>query len=439
MYIRFITYTIIALLGFFVVSNAEARQSTDLAKSGSFYSSFGFGAPADIYSPNSRGMGLTGVSTFTNMSGSISNPAHWGLIGFTYGSVSLGISNYNAKDNVSSARNSLLAIDNFQVVVPIMRNQLGVSVAFTPATRSDFQVFNEGSFLPIDGLDLDPIEYQTNILGSGGVNRFEVGAGLRLASFMSVGYGLSANLLTQRQQVTSFFSDLSYRPTITNRDIDGYGFSHRFGVFFNQGNLLRSNDQISLGATVTLPLTIEAERSVTSFRTVSGGRQLIEYNEGAPDRIGNVRLPLEFNAGLTYNLNRFVNVSTEFQFQDWGNTEYSYSPTQEAYFKDRVRAGLGLQYHPYRAEQATGFFSNIRYSVGSTFDTGHLSIQGEDIETLFFNAGLGIISRSASTVDLNFHYGIRGTQSSNLVKENIWGFSLSLNLAEFMFVRQRFQ
>ena len=42
-------------------------------------------------------------------------------------------------------------------------------------------------------------------------------------------------------------------------------------------------------------------------------------------------------------------------------------------------------------------------------------------------------------MDLSFHMGWQGTDSMNLVKEQIFKVKLSLNLAEFMFVRTRFQ
>jgi hypothetical protein len=439
MTMKLIQITTILLLSIIFVGKADA-QETDLAKSGSFYSVFGFGNPIDSKSPFSEGMGLTGVANYSNLSPSISNPAHWGIIGYTQGSISVGIDNFKASDAVSTAKGSLLAVQNFQIAFPLMRNQLGASVSFTPVTRSDFQILNDGSFEPIDGLNLDPIQYVSNTLGSGGVNRFEVGAGYRLASWMSVGYAFSANILSQEQENTLGFSNPDYSGAVTNRSIQGYGFGHRFGIFINKGSVIRNNDQISAGATVSLPVSIDGERSINTFRLVENSRKLIELNEGLPDRDGSIQIPLEFNAGLTYNLSRFVNVGTELKYQNWSSAEFSFSSAQESYFKDRVRAGIGVQYHPYRTDQTAGFFSNFKYGMGASFDTGHLAINGNDIETLFLNAGIGLISRrAASSIDLNFHYGIRGTESSNLVKENIWGFTLSLNLAEFMFIRPQFQ
>lgn len=428
------------LLLFGLGLNSAKAQTGDLVRSGSFYSSYGFGLPVDVKSPYTEGMGLTGVASFTNMVPSNANPAHWGLIGFTQGTITLGLTNYRARDNFSSASNSLLAFENFQVAFPVLRNKLGVSASFTPISRSDFEVFNEGSFEPVDGVSLDPVNFISGVAGSGGINRFEIGLGYRLVDLLSVGYAFSANSMAQQQESTVGFSDLRYSSIITNRDINGVGFGHRFGIFFNKSEIFNEDDQLSVGASVSLPVKIEAERSVTTFRIIENSRTLIELNEDAADRDGTIRLPLEFNAGLTYNLSRFVNVSTEVQLQQWKEAKYTYSPAQEAYYKDRVKAGIGVQYHPYRAEQVGGFFSGLKYSFGTSFDTGHLSIDGNDIETVLFNAGVGLISRrSSSSVDLNFHFGIRGTQSSDLVKENIWGITLSLNLAEFMFNRPKFQ
>ncbi len=424
----------------FSIGGVVNAQDQDLANSGSFYSGFGFGSPADNYSPNTIGMGLTGVSTFSNSSANISNPALWGLSGFTHGSVAVSMMNYNARDQFNSSRKALFAFEQFQLVLPLMRNRLGVSLSFTPVTRSDFQRITEDSFVPVGGIQLDEVDYLTNTQGSGGVNKFEFGAGYRLMDNILVGYSLGAYILSQNQEVTAAFSDITYRSITYNRDIEGYSFSHKFGLFANKNSLFGSDDQLALGATVTLPVTIDANRSVSAFRTINGQRTLVELDQAGSAVDGTVKLPMEINTGLTYNLNRFVVLSAETLIQYWDDAEYSYNSVQEAYFKDRMKTGFGIQYHPYRTEQRGGFFSNFKYSLGSSYDTGHLNINGEDIDTLYLNAGVGFISRqSASSIDLSFQYGIRGTDSANLVKENVWGFKLSLNLAEFMFVRPKFQ
>lgn len=415
-------------------------QDRDRSASGSFYSGIGFGIPVDNLSPFSMGMGLSGVSNYNGTTASTSNPAHLALISFSQGNVSAVLNQYDATDLNRTARNAFFGVQNFQIAFPVLRNKLGFSLTFSPAYRADFSRREQGQIPVTGGAATNNIDYVLDTIGSGGINKFELSAGYRLTNNISLGYGIGANIMSLKTEVRPLFSEAQFRTTPYTSATSGYGFSHRFGIHAFKSGLLSSNDQLAFAATVILPLSIDAERSVSAFRNINNQRTRIELNENMPERNGNVKLPLEFNTGLTYNLNRYVNVVAELMIQKWDDAEYSFNPIQQQYFKDRVRTGLGLQFHPYRADGVLGFFSNFKYSLGATHDTGHLAINGHDIETIFLNAGIGIISdRSYSSIDLSFHYGIRGTESSNLVKENIWGFKISLNMAEIMFLRQRFQ
>lgn len=434
------TFLLVALFMITAAAGQLNAQDNTSAKSGSFYSAFGFGIPADVHSPSSMGIGLPGVSNYSGMSPNVANPAHWGLISYTQGNIALGLDTFDSVDYAASARNTFFGIESFQFALPLLRNKLGASIAFTPLVRSDYKRRENGFIDPLPGMNQGEVEYIITTLSSGGLNRFEVGFGFQPVNNVSFGYAFSANLLSIENDITPIFADLQYTPSPYAVDIEGYDFGHRLGMYAYKSNLFRDNDQLAFGASISLPITIDAERAVSMFRSVNGQRELISINERDPARTGTVKLPLEFNTGLTYNLNRLTNIVAELQIQKWDDAEFSFDSSQQQYFKDRMKAGLGLQYHPYRADQRGGFFSNFKYSLGTTYDNGHLSIQDQDIETLFLHAGIGLMSqRSASSVDLSFHYGIRGTESSNLVKENIWGFKLSLNLAEFMFVQQKFQ
>lgn len=435
---------LLSILIFLVLISATATslsaQDNTRAKSGSFYSAVGFGYPSDIYSPETMGIGLPGVSTFSGYSTNMNNPAHWGLASYTQGSIMLGLDTFKSVDYKASARNTLLGIESFQFVLPLLRNKLGVSASFTPVARADYKRRENGFIDPLPGLNQNEVEYIITTLGTGGVNRFEIGIGYKPVKNISIGYGFSVNLLAIENNITPLFGDLQYSPVPYDVNISGYNFGHRFGLFAFKGDLFKDGDQLSFGTSLSLPISIDAERSVSSFRTIDNQRLLIELNKDTQARNGTVKLPLEFNTGLTYNLNRLSSFVAELQLQKWGDAKFTFDPSQQQFFKDRIRAGFGYQYHAYRAEQGDGFLNNFKYSVGTTYDTGHLSIENQDIETIFLHAGIGLMSdRSASSIDLSFHYGIRGTESSNLVKENIWGFKISLNLAEWMFVQQKFQ
>lgn len=433
------------LAAFLFVPLLASAQDTGIAETGSYYSSFGFGAPADAYSSYTLGIGLPGVSVFSPYAASTTNPAHWGLVDFTQGQVTMGYTNFEATDNFSSTRNSLFAFENIQIVLPVLRSKLGVSASFSPVTTADYARSESGEFSPTDLFD--EIEYASRITGTGGINRLELGLGYKLNNNFSLGYAGSMYLMSLKENELIGFSNSQFnRQTAGNPPIDisnsitGSGFGNRFGLYTRFSGLFSDNDRIAFGSTISLPVSIDGDRSVETFRPINGRSTRVELNEGSPNRSGNINFPLEFNAGLTYHLNPAHNITTEFQYQNWNDAVFSYNESQQQYFTDRTKFGMGYQYQPYLREQNRGFFSNFKYSLGATYDDGYLSIEDQDIETLMLHAGLSIPSqRSRSSVDLSFNFGIRGTETDNLVKENIWGFKLSLNLAELMFLQQRFQ
>lgn len=443
---------VVALFIFLMLPGLAISQviDDDKSRSGSYYSSIGYGIPTDVNSSYTSGIGLSGVSTYSSFSPSISNPAHWGLVELTQGQISLGMTNFEASDGTSEAKYSKFGFENFQFVFPLLRNQLGVSVSFSPFTRADFARVKRGEFFT--GNDLfDEVEFATNTVGSGGANRIEVGLGYRLSRNISVGYAASAYLLSLNEEHATSFSQQQYQrgnqPIVLNEEITGSGFGNRFGIYTRFRELLGDNDRLSIGGSVNLPVNISAERSVATFRrtfrfhpTYSVQVNRVELNEGMPNREGSVKIPLEINGGLTYYLNQYHSFSAEALMQSWSDSEFSYRPAEENYYTDRTKVGIGYQFHPFLNQQSSGFFSNFRYSLGATYDTGFLAISDQDIETYMLHAGITIPSqRNRSSIDLSFNYGMRGTQTNSLVKENIWGFKLSLNLAEFMFLRQRFQ
>jgi len=440
MYLRALYF--FALLLLLPLSGFSQIIEESLSRSGSIYSGFGLGMPVDINSSNTNGMGLSGVATYSPFAPSLSNPAHWGKSEFSQGQLTLGLTNYRSSDNLASAQNSRFSFESFQFVFPLFRSKLGASISFTPYTRADFARVNQGT---LKSSDFDtPVDYITTTVGAGGINRFEFGLGYQFSDNISVGYAGSAYLSTLTEELSTSFSDLGFQrtgqPAVIDAEIKGAGFGNRFGVYTQAEQIFKNVDRISLSATVNLPINISTERSFETFRVVEGLNERVELNNSSINTDGTLKLPLEFNGGVTYYLNPYHSFSAEYLFQNWDESEFSYDLTEQGYYKDRSKVGVGYQYQPFMNQQSSGFFSNFRYSIGATYDDGHLTFAGQNIETAMLHAGLTIPSqRNRSSIDISFNYGVRGTESNSLVKENIWGFKLSLNLAEFMFLQQRFQ
>lgn len=440
MFIRL--FTIVTGLLLIPVFAYSQSLEQDLSRAGSAYSGIGFGMPVQQNSSHTRGMGLSGVSSHSPFAPNIANPALWSRSELTQAQVTLGFTNLSASDNISSAETSQFTFENFQFVFPLLRNKLGASIAFTPVTRADFSRQNTGTLNNPDfGGDVD---FASSVIGAGGINKFEFGLGYRLSDNISLGYAASAYLNTLKREVTTSFSDSGFlrnnQPLVVDEEITGAGFGNRFGVHLQADNALGSNDRIAASATVNLPVSISTDRSFETFRVIEGINERISLSNDPSATDGSVKLPLEFNSGVTYYLNPYHSFSAEYLYQNWDESEFSYNLTEQGYYTDRSKVGVGYQYQPFLNQESRGFLSNFRYSFGATYDDGYLSISDQNIETVMLHAGLTIPSQqSRSSIDISFNYGVRGTDSNNLVKENIWGFKLSLNLAEFMFLQQRFQ
>lgn len=433
----------IAIIGLFSLASALPvyAQTTpgDQVDSGSLYGRPGVGFPVDLGSSSADGMGLSGVSFIEPNVPGLANPAQWGSTVYGMATGGVALENFTANDGQASSSNSLLSASYFQAQLPIVRDKFGISASLSPVTRSSFKVSQIGSRITGTGSEADTLNYISELKGSGGVNMLEIGFGWKLSPNFSVGYAGSLVFASIDNEYTTDFA----RDFITvdfNRQTSGIGFGNRFGAMFNVPGLFRDGDQLSLGASVSLPLTLDAEKIEETDKVLPNGRVrsiVIDEGEGLGD--GSIEMPMTVNGGITYQPSRSFSVSSEALYQKWSQYTSDFNAEDEQLLTDRYKIGMGLRYFPY-IKGSDRFLSNFKYRLGASYDAGHLKVDGQRIETILFSFGLGILSsRSNSSIDLSFEYGFRGTQDQNLIKENIWGMRLSVNLAELMFFRPKLQ
>lgn len=422
------------VIGLLATTDGFSQAQVGEKNSGSFYSYYGVGFPVDLSSVQERSAGIFGVSLDNYQASTLQNPAIWGRNVLTTATSGFNISHYDASTTSSKSSNALVEASFLQLTLPIIKEQVGFSASLYPYTRSNYRIFDTGSAFPTPQ---DTVNYAIDNQGVGGINKLEFGIGYSPNRYLSVGYAPSYIFLS-RTDTEYFFFGNSTTSSINLRDeITGSGFGHRFGLIANLPSIIGDNDRLTFGAAVTLPSSFEALEKTKSDKVVDGTEQEVQI--GSTNK-GNVKLPLEINTGFTYYPSSFINVSLEGQMQQWSEFEYELDAAQENVMSDRYRLGLGAQYHPYRYG-SDKFLSKFKYSAGMSYDTGHLTINGQDIETLWLTTGIGIRSprRSQSTIDVGFRYGFRGSSSNNLIQEDIWELNLSINLAEIMFFRRKLQ
>ncbi|MTI88568.1 MAG: hypothetical protein FH748_11420 [Balneolaceae bacterium] len=424
---------ILSLVAVLVTISAQAQDgNASEMKNGSFYSFYGAGYPVNLSVGQERGMGILGVSLDNSQVSTLQNPAIWGRNAFTTATSGFDVNSYSATDLQTKSKNGTLEASFLQLTLPISREKLGLSASLYPVTRSNYRILEEQTIYPGPS---DTLTYTSDNQGVGGINKLEFGLGWKINENISVGYAPSFVFMTKIKAEEIYLGQSEFSSANTRNEVRGTGIGHRFGVLLSQNNFFRNRDRLSIGASLTLPVNFEVEESTKTDRFINGEPQEVQIGD---TQVGNLNLPLEINTGLTYYPSNLVNVSLEGQMQKWSEFEYELNSATEQVMSDRYQLGLGGQYHAYRLG-SDRFLSQFRYSAGLTYDTGHLTLSDQDIQTLWLSAGIGIISpqRSQSTVDISFRYGFRGTTTNNLVKEEIWAINFSVNLAELMFFKRR--
>lgn len=422
-------FLILLMPGFCSVVNAG-----DVWKGGSLYSHFGLGLPYDFQSSYADGMGVYGVAIHNNTIPGMANPATWSRTVFTNISGNLEINSYEATIDTTTSHTTRFQAGPFQVVFPIKRNQIGLSLSISPLTSARYQSIG----VPVDFEN--GLQYQVENVGNGGINRIETGIGIRLTPSFSIGYAPSLLFgVQEKKQTLSFHGENHNHQSVnfTGRT-SHYGFGNRFGAYFSKQGTFQSNDRLSLGATLSLPVDFTSERSVKS--------RITSVKEAAisDEKNGNATFPLKASAGFSYHWNPFFITSADVIFEQWSeykNFDGKRDQINDSdLFKDRFRAGMGAQYlAAYRSQPAT-FFSSFIYRMGVSYDTGSLRLNNTDIKTITLHTGLGIpSSRTNSTIDINASYGFRETGLSDLASERIFSLKISFTLSELMFIQRLLQ
>lgn len=409
---------------------AQTANSTE-ARGGSIYSSLGIGMPLEISSAGLQAQGLFGISGINTESTGLANAAMWGENIFSKASTGLTLQSTDVSTENTSASFTDLQTGYLHLIFPIKPRKIGLSVALYPYTRASYSSTLSGDF---ESTPTTTVGYTNEIQSVGGINKFEFGLSYRLNNNFSIGYATSLAFINLSSSESLTFELLGFDGQTQNAKVTGSTFAHRFGLNSRFRSILRDEDVFSIGATLNLPFTIDANRTFTVSKIVEQSQAEFELTDNSSS--GDINIPLEYALGIGYSPSTLFSIGIESQFQQWGDYENELDVQNNTKYSNRTKLGIGGVYYAYRTNIDT-FLSGFKYAAGLSYDTGHLNIEGTDIETLWLNAGIGIPSKVASFVDFSFQYGFRGTTDNNLFKERIWTVGMSVNLTELMFVRPK--
>jgi hypothetical protein len=428
-------YLLVGLLMLAFAGTSSAQFNFDMDQSkwggGSVYSYYGIGVPNTFFSGQATGMGLQGVSIYNAYANNGANPALWGYPVFTTGLGSFYVSNFAGEDGSQSGSYTQAGIGTVQVMFPIERSRLGLNVSLRPYSTVKYSIQSQKT-LPAGVLISDrPVSYATQQVGTGGLNRLEAGLGFGITENISIGVAPSVTFgLIERISEIAFDTLLFQGVEFRNRELMS-GFGLRTGMFANKSHLIRKDDNLSFGLTWDLESELDVKERLYTRYTSDEVELPARSNDTSI-------LPQKISGGLTYRPSSYLMIAVEASQQAWSKYK-DVGTIENVEFTDQFSLGIGGEFS-FKNRRASKFFRNLIYRGGLSHDSGYLKFEGQAIPTTLMHAGFGIPSRfTSSSIDLNFSYGVRGSGTTDFVKEKIFLTRVSFNLSEPMFLRRKIQ
>src|SRR5699024_5238899 len=336
---------------------------------GSIYSQYGLGMPVVNGSSAADGMGIWGVSFIELNVPGIANPAHWGSTVYATATGGFELNSFYSEDQNSTAKRFDLNINHFQLILPVYKNKLGVSVGFMPYTNTAYQTLERGREIN----EADTIDFATRHSATGGINKLQAGIGWRITDNISIGYAASLVFASIDNTYNTFLKkDEPFQPIDYTLQTSGIGWGNRLGAYFNFPSLFAEDDQLSLGASLTLTVDINSERKLKTLITNKNEDGELQNKQDVEK--GSIHLPTSILTGVTYKPNSKLAVSVEGLYQEWSSFKNTLRPNAKNFLTDRYKLGAGIRYFPF-ITGSDKFLSNFKYRLGISYDKGHLNLK----------------------------------------------------------------
>jgi len=410
--------------------SAAAQSSTD----GSLYSRFGVGELRSFPSSQLEAMGGGGTGTLSLNYLNHDNPASWGYQVLTRASAGFRYENVLIEDGAgNSSQLQGGTLNSVELSFPLLSRQLGLAFSFSPYSRMNYNVQRTGELTDSPLAD-EPVPFQTNIQGSGGLQQVRGGLGYRVTDNLSIGANASMVFGILEQGRETLFGGGSGLEGTNQVDATRLrGFTGTLGAIYALENVATSDDLLSFGASFTLPTRLTGELVETVGFSLD--RDTLRTQ---PDR--HIDLPFRAQAGGAYQPNDRWYFVADALYEPWTSFESTFQNFPVGgEMNDRWRVSAGAEVTPAGTDDLASFFRRSSYRLGGYVDTGYATPVGTtDITTTALTGGVSLPTITGGTrLDLSFSVGRRGTTADGLVRDTFYTVSATLNIGERWFLRRQ--
>jgi hypothetical protein len=387
---------------------------------GSDYSRYGIGDIQFFGSGRSAGVGGTAIALLSPWSVNRVNPAGQTQLLRTRFAGTFSYEGFRTTDGSQSVYLSSGSFGGAVLAIPLsVDNGLTFTAGFNPYSSVNYKVQAEGA--------LAPETYTATYSGGGGLSTALVG--FSLAPVDSFNLGLRLNYLFGQLKSTATVTSTSpnFSATTYQRTVEADGFSATAGIIYTglaQLFGLKDLGGLSVGAVFSTSTNLSASQQ--DINTVSTGQDTLTRLEGK------IHIPFSGGIGLSWLVKERFLFAADYLHQRWNNFEYFGVHPQQIRNNSRLSVGMEIQPSP---ETGSSYWRKVAYRFGSYYLSSYYRIRSEPINEWGLTTGLGLPVTGDTRLDLSLQYGRRGTTDQQLVRDDIFRFSVTLNVGEKWFVR----
>lgn len=393
------------------------------AGGGSVYSRFGLGDYYYSFSARRMGFGELGIATTDYDYLNYLNPASWSKLRLTRFETGLIYNGTKISSNSESVFHSQTIVAGAMIGFPISEDHgISFTAGITPYSNVNYEISGEEQNSNL----IDP--YNSVYSGEGGITKAFAGVSYRLPFDISLGAAFEyyTGKIQYKTSIefndTSDFRDASFRTDYSHK---GVGFSlglisNNLANIFGVENLKDVRLGLIFSSSTKLTTDTTNISSTIIGDVVSSGGTL------------KTELPYRLGIGLSFKWTDDYLFLLDYLRQPLSELKrHGVSSTQ---MRDFQKFSFGVEYRNAEA-RSQSFWAHIMLRGGISYEQLQYVINGKELNQLSFFTGFSVPLGFDNTLDFAFQYGKRGTTDNNLLKENIYKFSITLSIGEFWFIR----
>ncbi len=414
---RIVIFTLIGLLTGFSVF---AQKSTS-----SPYSIYGIG---DIYKKGfvqTRSMG--GLGTAVRLPNTINymNPASYtsqDSMSFIF-DFSISGRNYTYATSDNEYSTSTYYLDHIALSFPVTR-WMSISSGLLPFSSVGYKISSNRQ--------VADVAYNETFEGKGGIDRFYLGAAVKLYNRLSIGINFSYLFGEIKNTINT---DFDYSDAYEDQFENTYSIND---IWLNTG--VQYFDTISSNLSYIVGLTFNTK---TKLKTQNKVNRIIQYPNNIKYSLDTfststqdmyVELPLSIGAGFIMDYKNKLLFGFDYTFQNWSDVKTFNSSN----YSNTHNIAAGLQVTPDK-KALKGYWKKIHYRLGGYYANSYFNVYNQQLNDYGITFGLGLpFKNTKSTFNMGCEIGERGTLNNNLIKESYINWSVSLTLYDFWFFQSKY-